>query len=126
MASTLRDNLTKIQEEIDAKILPEDIRAGKVIFGVTGTMEQGVGTADATATAADILVGQTAYVQEQKITGTMPDNGILTYTPGDNALSIPMGYTDGGSISAVNITSLSEYKACDTLASEIIEIGGII
>ena len=34
-------------------------------------------------------------------TGTMPDNGQLTYTPTTSQQTIPSGYTSGGTISAV-------------------------
>ena len=50
-------------------LLPEFIKAGITLGGVTGTLES-LDTSDATATAADIIYGKTAYVKGQKITGT--------------------------------------------------------
>ena len=50
-------------------LLPEYIKAGVTIGGVTGTLED-LDTSDATATAADIALGKTAYVKGVKITGT--------------------------------------------------------
>ena len=50
-------------------LLPEYIKAGITLGGVTGTLES-LDTSDATATAADIIYGKTAYVKGQKITGT--------------------------------------------------------
>ena len=35
-------------------------------------LRNGISTTDADATAADILVGKTAYVDDKKIIGTMP------------------------------------------------------
>jgi hypothetical protein len=43
---------------------------GQTVLGITGTGTTGVDTNDATATAADISSGKTAYVKGQKITGT--------------------------------------------------------
>ena len=49
----------------DADLIATNIKKGVDIFGVTGTY-----TIDATATAADIVSGKTAYVNGVKITGT--------------------------------------------------------
>ena len=43
---------------------------GQTVLGITGTGTTGVDTSDATATAADISSGKTAYVNGQKVTGT--------------------------------------------------------
>ena len=78
--------------------------AGSVLSQVTvaAIPEQYVDTSAATAAAADILAGKTAYVGGEEITGAMPNNGStggtidgLTTT----SLSIPAGYTTGGSVS---------------------------
>ena len=54
----------------NGNLLPEYIKAGITLGGVTGTLED-LDTSDATATAEDILWGKTAYVKGKKITGTM-------------------------------------------------------
>lgn len=51
----------------DADLVAANIKKGVEIFGVTGTF-----TSDATAAAADIYTGKTAYVNGTKVTGTMP------------------------------------------------------
>ena len=53
----------------NGNLLPEYIRAGITLGGVTGTLED-LDTSDATATAEDIEAGKTAYVNGVKIMGT--------------------------------------------------------
>lgn len=48
-------------------------------------------TNDATATAANIFSGKTAYVKGVKLTGTMPSKGAQTYTPGREDQTISSG-----------------------------------
>lgn len=66
------------QEKFLGDASPEDVTAGKTFTSasglkVTGTheCEEGLDTSDATATAEDIVKGVTAYVNGEKITGTM-------------------------------------------------------
>ena len=53
----------------NGNLLPEYIKSGITLAGVTGTLED-LDTSDATATAEDIAWGKTAYVDGKKITGT--------------------------------------------------------
>lgn len=53
-----------------AKIISDNIKKGVTILGVAGSSNV-VDTNDATATATQILSGQTAYVKGAKITGTL-------------------------------------------------------
>lgn len=71
MDNELKVNLNSILVEKQQKILPQNIKKDIEIYGVTGTLET-LDTSDANATSGDILVDKTAYVNGQKITGTLP------------------------------------------------------
>ena len=69
----------------------DKIVSGNTILGVNGTATTGVDTSDATATAADILSGKTAYVNGVKLTGTAPQVECGSFTP--TATTDVEGYT---------------------------------
>ena len=57
-------------ENANSSLIANNIKKGITIGGITGTLES-LDTSDATATPEDILEGKTAYVNGEKITGTM-------------------------------------------------------
>lgn len=63
-----------VTSDIDSNIVPENIKKDVSILGVTGTLEEttGTDTSDATAVASDIAINKTAYVNGEKVTGTLP------------------------------------------------------
>lgn len=53
------------------------------------------------------------------IKGTIVDNGELNFTASDNTYEIPAGYTSGGQVKPADITGLTDYKICTSLAYDI-------
>jgi len=59
--------------------------------------------------AGDVLAGVVVYGAGGAITGTMPNNGATGGTIGTKAgtVTIPAGYTTGGTVSLTNVTDLT-------------------
>ena len=76
----------------------------------TGTCTYDSNTTDANASASEILSGRTAYVNKNKITGEMTNNGAVTGTITTKAqeYTIPAGYHSG--LGKVSISSTEQGK----------------
>lgn len=79
-----------------------DVRAGKYFHLASGERVEGTSTndsdtTDADATSSEILSGRTAYVNKNKITGEMVNNGTMsgTISTVDGTYTIPNGYHSG-------------------------------
>lgn len=94
----------------------DTIKADKLLVGqtahgadgepITGTCTYDANTQDATAAAAEILKGKTAYNKGSKVTGTMPNNGAVTGTIPTKAgkYTVPQGYHDGSGTVGIDAT----------------------
>ena len=77
--------------------------SGKVLSKLTveAIPAEYITTTDADATAANILIDKTAYVDGAKVTGTMANNGSTSATIDGltaTSVTIPSGYTTGGTV----------------------------
>ena len=73
---------------------------------IAGTCPFDADTSDATATAAEILKGKTAYKNGNKLTGTMPNNGAVsgTIATKDGTYTVPQGFHDGSGKVGIDAT----------------------
>mgnify|MGYP001852675363 CR=1 FL=1 len=91
-------------------LLPEYIKEGITLGGVTGTLVD-LDTSDATATPEDIAYGKTAYVKGEKITGTY--RTLKDLEIGDYVAYIP----DSASNYSIS-TTVSGYSSEQTIPQE--------
>lgn len=92
---------------------------------INGACDFDANTQDATATAAEILLGKTAYNKGSKLTGAMKNNGAVsgTITIKAGKYTIPQGYHDGAG--TVGIDATEQAKLIPANIRDGIEILGV-
>lgn len=77
-----------------------------------GTSTKDSDTTDANASASEILASRTAYVNKNKIVGSMPNNGAveLTISDADDSIVVPLGYHDGSGTVTLAATEVAKLK----------------
>ena len=107
-------------EEVKFDLTQDDVTPDKLASGIkahdksgapiVGTCTFDADTRDATATAAEILSGKTAYKAGVKITGTMPNNGAKTLNiiKKSTPVTIPMGFHDGSGKAQIDPTEAAK------------------
>lgn len=111
--------------------IASDVLTGKYIHLKSGERVQGTcaydaDTSDANASAAEILNGQTAYVNGVKVNGSMPNNGGTNVVVSTKAgTTIPLGYSDGSAKAVIdNASSANLVPANVRQGVEILGITG--
>lgn len=125
----LADGTTLIDLTSDTAVAA-DVQVGKYFHLATGERVQGSSTkdsdtTDANAAASEILSGKTAYVNKNKITGEMTNNGAVSGTISTKAgtYNVPQGYHDG--LGTVGISATEQAKIIATNIKAGIEILGV-
>lgn len=69
--------------------------------------------------ASEVLYGKKYISKSGPNNGTMPNNGELNYTPSTEEQTIPAGYTSGGKVNPMDVTTSTIYKQAITILKDI-------
>lgn len=109
--ATLQENLNAIKLDKDTNLKPENLKAGTTCLGINGTMEAGIDTSDATATAEDIARGKTAYINGEKVEGNISTINVASGITANGQLSDSTNYIKLTGTVATNMLFRSNSKA---------------
>ena len=104
MANELQTKLDAILEDKNTNLLSENLKQGVTCLGVEGTMQAGIDTSDANATANDITINKTAYVNGEKVTGTLP------LFPNSRTFTVDGGITNDTENNRIQIHTINTTK----------------
>ena len=130
MENELQQTLDNILNDKNTNLLPENLKAGITCLGVEGTMEPGIDTSDANAVTDDIVEGKTAYVNGEKITGTLSVsnqdyNGYRVEQSGENEITLSGSalakriYANQGTIPRMSINMITLAEGIGLTADKI-------
>ena len=113
-------------------VTQSDVLTGKYVHLPSGERVQGTctydaDTSDANAAASEILAGKSAYVNGNKITGTMINRGMIHgfLSTKDQIYTIPIGFYDGSNNNTVSIDSIEQEKIIAGNIKAGVEILGV-
>ena len=135
MAENMKINKVIFGGDVLVDLTGDDVQAGDVLRGRkfhladgtagTGACDYDADTTDATAVAAELLLGKTAYRNGAKLTGTMPNNGAVAGAINAVAqeYTVPQGYHDGSG--KVGIAATEQAKIVAQNIRQGVEILGV-
>lgn len=109
---------TTVMDISDTTADPTKVLASEKFYDRSGAPQTGActfdaDTSDANATAAEILATKTAYVNGNKLTGSMPNRGAVTLEIDDinDELQITNGFHDGSGVAKLDATEKAKIVA---------------